>query len=48
MIVAIVGVETYFGTRMGRYRVLDALATLAFAYPPRATFFRPSSSRSCC
>jgi len=39
MIVAIVGVETYFGTRMGRYRVLDALATLAFAYPPRATFF---------
>jgi membrane-bound lytic murein transglycosylase B len=39
MIVAIVGVETYFGTRMGRYRVLDALATLAFAYPPRASFF---------
>jgi membrane-bound lytic murein transglycosylase B len=39
MIVAIVGIETYFGTRMGRYRVLDALATLAFAYPPRSTFF---------
>ena len=39
MIVAIVGVETYFGTRMGKYRVLDALATLAFAYPPRAAFF---------
>ena len=39
MIVAIVGIETYFGTRMGRYRVLDALATLAFAYPPRAPFF---------
>jgi membrane-bound lytic murein transglycosylase B len=39
MIVAIIGIETYFGTRMGRYRVLDALATLAFAYPPRATFF---------
>jgi membrane-bound lytic murein transglycosylase B len=39
MIVAIVGIETYFGTRMGRYRVLDALATLAFAYPPRAKFF---------
>ena len=39
IIVAIVGVETFFGTRMGRYRVLDALATLAFAYPPRATFF---------
>jgi membrane-bound lytic murein transglycosylase B len=39
MILAIVGVETYFGTRMGRYRVLDALSTLAFAYPPRASFF---------
>ena len=39
MIVAIVGIETYFGTRMGRYRVLDALSTLAFAYPPRAPFF---------
>ena len=39
MIVSIVGIETYFGTRMGRYRVLDALATLAFAYPPRAQFF---------
>jgi membrane-bound lytic murein transglycosylase B len=39
MIVAIVGIETYFGTRMGRYRVLDALATLSFAYPPRASFF---------
>ena len=39
MIVAILGIETYFGTRMGRYRVLDALATLAFAYPPRAPFF---------
>jgi membrane-bound lytic murein transglycosylase B len=39
MLVAIVGVETYFGQRMGRYRVIDALATLAFAYPPRAKFF---------
>jgi len=39
MLVAIVGVETYFGRRMGKYRVLDALATLAFAYPPRAKFF---------
>jgi membrane-bound lytic murein transglycosylase B len=39
MIVSIVGIETYFGTRMGRYRVLDALATLSFAYPPRAAFF---------
>ncbi len=39
MIVAIVGIETYFGTRMGKFRVLDALATLAFAYPPRSAFF---------
>lgn len=39
MLVAIVGVETYFGTRMGSYRVVDALSTLAFAYPPRAKFF---------
>ncbi len=39
IIVAIVGVETLYGQRMGRYRVVDALSTLAFAYPPRAAFF---------
>lgn len=39
LLLAIVGVESLFGQRMGRYRVLDALSTLAFAYPPRATFF---------
>jgi membrane-bound lytic murein transglycosylase B len=39
MIVAIIGVETFFGRRTGSYRVIDALSTLAFAYPPRATFF---------
>lgn len=39
VIVAIIGIETFFGQRMGNYRVLDALATLAFAYPPRASFF---------
>jgi membrane-bound lytic murein transglycosylase B len=39
MLVAILGVETFFGRRMGTYRVLDALGTLAFAYPPRASFF---------
>jgi membrane-bound lytic murein transglycosylase B len=38
-LVAILGVETFYGHRMGRYRVIDALATLAFDYPPRAKFF---------
>jgi len=40
VIVAIVGVETYYGRYTGRYRVFDALATLAFDYPRRAAFFR--------
>jgi membrane-bound lytic murein transglycosylase B len=39
MILAIVGIESLFGQRMGTYRVVDALSTLAFAYPPRSTFF---------
>ncbi|HEY7672710.1 MAG TPA: lytic murein transglycosylase B [Gammaproteobacteria bacterium] len=39
LLLAIVGVESLFGQRMGRYRVLDALGTLAFAYPPRSAFF---------
>ena len=30
---AILGVETYYGRLTGIYRVLDALATLAFDYP---------------
>lgn len=40
IIVAIVGVETRYGRFTGRYRVLDALNTLGFHYPPRADFFR--------
>jgi len=40
VVVAIVGVETYYGKNAGNYRVLDALATLAFDYPRRAAFFR--------
>lgn len=38
-IVAILGVETYYGRRSGPYRILDALSTLAFDYPPRQRFF---------
>ncbi|MGD8417356.1 MAG: lytic murein transglycosylase B [Pseudomonadales bacterium] len=39
-VVAILGVETRYGRVTGSYRVLDALSTLAFDYPPRAAFFR--------
>lgn len=40
ILVGIIGVETYFGRITGSYRVLDALSTLAFDYPPRSKFFR--------
>ena len=40
IIVAIIGVETEYGRNMGGFRVFEALATLAFKYPPRAEFFR--------
>ncbi len=39
VVVAIIGVETRYGGNMGSYRVIDALATLAFDYPPRSAFF---------
>ncbi len=40
LVTAIIGVETAYGRIPGRYKVLDALTTLAFYYPPRADFFR--------
>ena len=47
IIVGIVGVETIYGQQMGTFRVIDALATLAFSFPDshpraaeRAAYFR--------
>lgn len=40
VIVGILGVETFYGRITGSYRVLDALSTLTFDYPPRSPFFR--------
>ncbi len=40
LIAAIIGVETSYGHITGSYRVLDALATLAFDYPGRTAYFR--------
>ncbi|MFQ6372200.1 lytic murein transglycosylase B [Shewanella sp. YIC-542] len=40
IIVAIIGIETYYGQYLGNYPVIDALYTLGFYYPPRADFFR--------
>jgi len=39
IVTAIIGVETMYGANKGSYRVIDALATLAFDYPPRGEFF---------
>ncbi len=39
IIVAIVGVETFYGTYKGKSPVFDTLVTFAFDYPKRARFF---------
>jgi membrane-bound lytic murein transglycosylase B len=39
-LIAVLGVETQYGRVTGHYRVVDALATLGFDYPPRANYFR--------
>ncbi|HMN44459.1 MAG TPA: lytic murein transglycosylase B [Povalibacter sp.] len=39
-VLGILGVETSYGRITGRFRVIDALTTLAFDYPPRGEFFR--------
>ena len=40
VITAILGVETDYGRVMGKYRVIDSLATLGFDDPRRSKFFR--------
>lgn len=40
IIVAIIGVETFYGRYKGKFPVLDSLVTLGFDYPPRQKFFR--------
>jgi len=39
IIVSIIGVETRYGTYMGKHRIIDSLATLGFDYPARSDFF---------
>jgi len=46
MILGIIGVESYYGSITGEYRVIDALTTLGFDYPPRAVFFRSELSHA--
>jgi membrane-bound lytic murein transglycosylase B len=40
IVVAILGIETFYGRQHGRYRVMDALVTLTLGYPERSDFYR--------
>lgn len=44
LVVGIIGVETFYGRVMGNFRLIDALSTLAFDFPPgrrdRSEFFK--------
>lgn len=40
VIIAILGIETLYGRGIGKFPVWDTLATLAFHYPARQSFFR--------
>jgi membrane-bound lytic murein transglycosylase B len=40
IIVSTIGIETKYGLHTGRFRVIDALASIAFSHSPRAPFFR--------
>lgn len=44
VVVGVIGVESIYGQQMGNFRVIDALATLSFDFPPgrkdRSAFFR--------
>lgn len=40
IIVATIGIESKYGEDVGHYRVIDALASVAFSNSPRAPFFR--------
>lgn len=40
VLLAIIGVETFYGNNLGNFRVFDVLVTLGFDHPRRAAFFR--------
>lgn len=40
VIIAIIGIESFYGNQAGKFQELGALSTLAFYYPPRSQFFQ--------